>query len=60
MAFTVNNTPISVSGSSSFANIQNAFAGIISAYDNPNSKANLQRDSIQQSLIDKANLYTIG
>ena len=56
MAFTVNNTPISVSGSSSFANIQNAFAGIISAYDNPNSKANLQRDSIQQSLIDKANL----
>ncbi len=54
MAYTVNTSPIG--GSAAFANVQNAWAGIINAYDNPNSKANLQRDAIQQSLIDKANL----
>ena len=41
MAYTVNTSPIG--GSAAFANVQNAWAGIINAYDNPNSKANLQR-----------------
>lgn len=56
MGYTIDSTPISVGGSSAFANVQNAWAGIIDAYDNPNSKNNLQRDAIQQSLIDQENL----
>ena len=55
MAYTVDSTPISTTSSSAYAGLTNAFAGIIDAYENPNSKANLQRDALQQSLIDQAN-----
>ena len=55
MAYTVDSTPISTTSSSAYAGLTNVFAGIIDAYENPNSKANLQRDALQQSLIDQAN-----